>query len=113
MKGRCSAKDPLKRYSPTRESWRSISAITRRLMLRLDSLNVYYGESHILRNVSFQLDPGQVLCLMGRNGVGKTTTLKAIMGLLKPKAGRVLFEGVDISRETPDRRVRRGLAYVP
>ncbi|HEX3204382.1 MAG TPA: urea ABC transporter ATP-binding subunit UrtE [Nitrospiraceae bacterium] len=82
-------------------------------MLRLDSLNVYYGESHILRNVSFQLDPGQVLCLMGRNGVGKTTTLKTIMGLLKPKAGRVLFEGVDISRETPDRRVRRGLAYVP
>ena len=82
-------------------------------MLQLDSLNVYYGESHILRNVSFQLDPGQVLCLMGRNGVGKTTTLKTIMGLLKPKAGRVLFEGVDISRETPDRRVRRGLAYVP
>jgi len=82
-------------------------------MLRLDNLNVYYGESHILRNVSFQLDPGQVLCLMGRNGVGKTTTLKTIMGLLKPKAGRVLLGGVDISRETPDRRVRRGLAYVP
>jgi urea transport system ATP-binding protein len=82
-------------------------------MLRLDSLNVYYGESHILRNVSFQLDPGQVLCLMGRNGVGKTTTLKTIMGLLKPKPGRVLLDGVDISHETPDRRVRRGLAYVP
>jgi len=82
-------------------------------MLRLDNLNVYYGESHILRNVSFQLDPGQVLCLMGRNGVGKTTTLKTIMGLLKPKAGRVLLDGVDISHETPDRRVRRGLAYVP
>ena len=82
-------------------------------MLRLDNLNVYYGESHILRNVSFQLEPGQVLCLMGRNGVGKTTTLKTIMGLLKPKAGRVLLDGVDISNETPDRRVRRGLAYVP
>ena len=82
-------------------------------MLRLDNLNVYYGESHILRNVSFQLDPGQVLCLMGRNGVGKTTTLKTIMGLLKPKAGCVLLDGVDISHETPDRRVRRGLAYVP
>jgi urea transport system ATP-binding protein len=82
-------------------------------MLRLDSLNVYYGESHILRNVSFQVDPGQVLCLMGRNGVGKTTTLKTIMGLLKPKAGRVLLDGADISHETPDRRVRRGLGYVP
>jgi urea transport system ATP-binding protein len=82
-------------------------------MLRLDSLNVYYGESHILRNVSFQVDAGQVLCLMGRNGVGKTTTLKTIMGLLKPKPGRVLLDGADISHETPDWRVRRGLAYVP
>ncbi|WP_447980407.1 urea ABC transporter ATP-binding subunit UrtE [Candidatus Nitrospira bockiana] len=82
-------------------------------MLRLDNLNVYYGESHILRNVSFSVEPGQVLCLMGRNGVGKTTTLKTIMGLLKPKAGRVLFGEADITGESPDRRVKRGLAYVP
>lgn len=82
-------------------------------MLRLDNLNVYYGESHILRNVSFEMEPGQVLCLMGRNGMGKTTTLKTIMGLLRPRSGRVLFEGTDVTTETPDRRVRRGLAYVP
>jgi urea transport system ATP-binding protein len=82
-------------------------------MLRLDNLNVYYGESHILRNVSFEVEPGQVLCLMGRNGVGKTTVLKTIMGLLRSRTGQVLFDGTDLTNETPDRRVRRGLAYVP
>ncbi|MCP9460462.1 MAG: urea ABC transporter ATP-binding subunit UrtE [Nitrospira sp.] len=82
-------------------------------MLRLDNINVYYGESHILRNVSFEAETGQVLCLMGRNGVGKTTTLKTIMGLLAPRSGRVLLDGQDVTGETPDRRVGRGLAYVP
>ena len=52
-------------------------------MLQLDHVNVFYGESHILRNVSFAVEAGQVVCLMGRNGVGKTTTLKTIMGLLQ------------------------------
>ncbi|WP_447972575.1 urea ABC transporter ATP-binding subunit UrtE [Nitrospira sp. Kam-Ns4a] len=82
-------------------------------MLRLDNLNVYYGESHILRNVSFEVGADQVVCLMGRNGVGKTTLLKTIMGLLRSKTGRILFNGADVSHEPPDRRVRRGLAYVP
>ncbi len=82
-------------------------------MLRLDNLNVYYGESHILRNVSFEVGADQVVCLMGRNGVGKTTLLKTIMGLLRSKTGQILFNGADVSHEPPDRRVRRGLAYVP
>lgn len=82
-------------------------------MLRLDNLNVYYGESHILRNISVEVGPGQVVCLMGRNGVGKTTLLKTIMGLLHSRTGRIMFEGVDISQDSPDHRVRRGLAYVP
>lgn len=82
-------------------------------MLRLDNINVYYGESHILRNVSFEAEAGQVLCLMGRNGVGKTTTLKTIMGLLAPRSGQVLLDGRDVTGESPDRRVGRGLAYVP
>ena len=82
-------------------------------MLRLDKLNVYYGESHILRNVSLQMEAGHCLCLMGRNGVGKTTLLKTIMGLLRPRTGRVEFEGSDMTHETPDRRIQRGLAYVP
>ncbi|MEW6543295.1 MAG: urea ABC transporter ATP-binding subunit UrtE [Nitrospirota bacterium] len=82
-------------------------------MLKLDNLNVYYGESHILRNVSLGVGPGQVVCLMGRNGVGKTTLLKTIMGLLPSRTGRVQFDGTDVSQESPDRRVRRGIAYVP
>lgn len=82
-------------------------------MLQLDKVNVYYGGSHILRDVSFAVEPGQVVCLMGRNGVGKTTTLKAIMGLLPVRSGRVKLGEVDITKEATDRRARRGLAYVP
>ena len=82
-------------------------------MLQLKHLNVYYGESHILRDVSFAIEAGQVACLMGRNGVGKTTTLKAIMGLLPVRSGQVSLDGKDITREATDRRARNGLAYVP
>lgn len=82
-------------------------------MLQLDNVNIYYGESHILRNVSFEAEAGQVLCLMGRNGVGKTTTLKAITGLLAPRSGRVCLDGREVTGDAPDRRVKRGLAYVP
>ena len=82
-------------------------------MLELQNLNVYYGESHILRNVTFAVEAGEVVCLMGRNGVGKTTTLKGIMGLLPIRSGEVKLEGHDITREATDRRVKRGLAYVP
>jgi urea transport system ATP-binding protein len=82
-------------------------------MLQLNALNVYYGESHILRNVSFTVGAGAVVCLMGRNGVGKTTTLKGIMGLLPVRSGQVHLDGQDITKETTDRRARRGLAYVP
>jgi len=82
-------------------------------MLQLDNVNIYYGESHILRNVSFEAEAGQVLCLMGRNGVGKTTTLKAITGLLAPRSGRVCLDGRDVTGDAPDRRVKRGLGYVP
>src|SRR5262245_13331534 len=82
-------------------------------MLQLEKLNVYYGESHILRDVSFTVEPGQVACLMGRNGVGKTTTLKAVMGLLPVRSGRVKIGGTDVTKEPTDRRVKRGLVYVP
>lgn len=82
-------------------------------MLHLHNINAYYGESHILRDVSFTLEAGQVACLMGRNGVGKTTTLKAIMGLLPVRSGQVMLNGKDITKEATDRRARNGLAYVP
>ncbi len=82
-------------------------------MLRCENLNVFYGESHILRNVSFEVGDGQVVCLMGRNGVGKTTLLRTIMGLLRSRTGGVWVGGKNVSRQSPDRRVRRGMAYVP
>ncbi len=78
-------------------------------MLRLEKVNVYYGESHILRNVSFHIEAGQVACVMGRNGVGKSTTLKAIMGLLPVRSGQVTFDGTDITKVSTDRRAKAGL----
>ena len=82
-------------------------------MLKLEKINAYYGESHILRDVSFTIDLGEVVCLMGRNGVGKTTTLKVLTGLLPARSGQLVFDGADITKEPTDRRARRGLAYVP
>ena len=82
-------------------------------MLELKNINAYYGESHILRNVAFAIDRGEVVCLMGRNGVGKTTTLKVLTGLLPARSGQLIFDGADITKEPTDRRARRGLAYVP
>jgi len=83
------------------------------MILKLDNVDAYYGESHILRNVSFTIDPGEVVCLMGRNGVGKTTTLKTLTGLLPAKGGTITFDGTDITTWKTDRRAKRGLAYVP
>src|SRR5919198_987290 len=82
-------------------------------MLRVEHLHVAYGESLILRDVNLSLPPGQVVCLMGRNGVGKTTLLKGVMGLLAPQAGNIVFDGEDIPRLKPERRARRGIGYVP
>jgi urea transport system ATP-binding protein len=82
-------------------------------ILEVNELNVYYGESHILRDVDLTVVPGQMVCLIGRNGVGKTTLLKTIMGLLSARSGEIFLEGQSISRVTTDRRVRSGIAYVP
>src|SRR5438876_1503493 len=82
-------------------------------MLRIEKLSVAYGESLILRDVDLEVGPSQVVCLMGRNGVGKTTLLKSVMGLLRPRAGRVEFEGRDVTRASPDVRARAGIGYVP
>jgi len=83
------------------------------MVLKLEDVNAYYGESHILRDVSFTIDPGEVVCLMGRNGVGKTTTLKTLTGLLPVKGGKISFDGTDITSWKTDIRAKRGLAYVP
>ena len=81
-------------------------------LLRVRDLHVYLGESHVLQGVSFDVPEGQVTALLGRNGVGKTTTLRALMGLV-PRHGSVELAGADITREATHHIVRRGVGYVP
>ncbi len=82
-------------------------------MLQVEQLNQYYGAAHTLRSVSLWLDKGQCLALLGRNGVGKTTLLKCLMGVLPVAKGKVMFEGRDITRLKPHERAAAGIAYVP
>lgn len=82
-------------------------------MLKVDNLHQYYGGSHILRNVSLRAEVGKVTVLLGRNGVGKTTLLKSLMGLVPIKSGSLQWQGQDIARKTPYERARAGIGYVP
>ena len=82
-------------------------------MLEIRGLSAAYGESQILWDVSLDVPAGGVVCLMGRNGVGKTTLLKTIMGLMPATAGEVRFDGHDLGRERPEERASRGIGYVP
>lgn len=82
-------------------------------MLHISDLNVYYGESHILRDVDLNINAGEMVCLIGRNGVGKTTLLKTLMGILKPRAGAINYEQQNLINKTSDQRARLGLGYVP
>jgi urea transport system ATP-binding protein len=82
-------------------------------MLMVQGLSVSYGDSQILWDVHLHIPAGQVVCLMGRNGVGKTTLLKSVMGLLSAQAGGILFDGQEITRVRPEQRARRGMGYVP
>jgi len=83
------------------------------MMLTLEDVHTYYGKSHVLHGVSIEIGPGEVVGLLGRNGVGKSTTLKTIMGVVRPAAGRVRFEGRDIAGLAPHRLAHAGIAYVP
>ncbi|MBE9065728.1 urea ABC transporter ATP-binding subunit UrtE [Leptolyngbya cf. ectocarpi LEGE 11479] len=82
-------------------------------MLKISGLNFYYGESHILRDVDLTVPKGQMVCLIGRNGVGKTTLLKNIIGLLSSRSGVINYDGQPINALTADRRARAGIGYVP
>jgi len=82
-------------------------------MLDVRELNVYYGESHILRDVDMTVMPGKMVCLIGRNGVGKTTLMKSIMGLLSPRSGSIKLLNQELRGLTPDRRAKLGIGYVP
>ena len=82
-------------------------------MLKVDGINQYYGGSHILRGVGFEAKLGEVTVVLGRNGVGKTTLLKSLMGVVPVKTGTIQLDGQDITRDTPYDRVRKGVGYVP
>ena len=82
-------------------------------LLKVEGIHTYYGKSHILHGVSLDVGHGEVVGLLGRNGVGKSTTLKAVAGLVHPSRGRVLFEGEPIERLPPYRLARAGIGYVP
>lgn len=82
-------------------------------MLEVKDVNQFYGGSHILRDVSLTAPVGECSVVLGRNGVGKTTLLKCLMGILPIKSGQILLDGKDISKLSPEQRVRAGLAYVP
>ncbi|BDI28201.1 ABC transporter ATP-binding protein [Capsulimonas corticalis] len=82
-------------------------------MLSIQNLNVNYGESRVLHDVSMDVADGSVVCLMGRNGVGKTTLLKSIMGILKARGGHVTFGGADMTTRPPNVRAQSGIGYVP
>ena len=82
-------------------------------LLDIRGLNVFYGESHILRNVDLSVAPGQMVCLIGRNGVGKTTLLKTVIGLLRQRSGAVRLEERELSAMPPHVRARGGIGYVP
>ena len=82
-------------------------------MLKVEQLNAWYDQSHVIQGLSFEVLQGEIVTLMGRNGAGKTTTLRTVMGLLAKCKGRVLFDGEDLLSLPPHQRFHRGLAYVP
>jgi branched-chain amino acid transport system ATP-binding protein len=83
------------------------------VLLAVEDLHAHYGKSHILHGVSLGVDSGEIVCLLGRNGVGKSTTLKTIMGLVEPSRGTVIFKGAPLVGLPPYRVARLGLGYVP
>ena len=82
-------------------------------MLAVERVDTYYGLSHVLQGVSLTVGAGEAVALLGRNGAGKTTTLKTIMGVLGPRAGRIVVDGIDVTGWPPHRIVQAGVAYVP
>jgi branched-chain amino acid transport system ATP-binding protein len=82
-------------------------------MLEISGINSFYGKAHILRDLSFSINPGEVVSLLGRNGAGKTTTVKSIMQLVKPQSGRITFDGSEITGLPTHKVAKLGVGYVP
>ncbi|MBM4425162.1 MAG: ABC transporter ATP-binding protein [Chloroflexi bacterium] len=82
-------------------------------MLTVDSIHTFYGDSHILQGLSLQVNAGEIVAVLGRNGVGKTTTVNSIIGFAPPKEGRIVFDGVEITHLRPHRTAQLGVGLVP
>ncbi len=82
-------------------------------MLSIDAIDTYYGQSQALKNVSLEVNDGEVVTILGRNGAGKTTTLKSVIGFNEPRRGSITFKGEDITHKEPYERIQAGLGYVP
>jgi len=83
------------------------------MILEIEEIDTYYGQSHVLQGISLSIDEGEVVSLLGRNGVGKTTTLRSIMGLTPPRRGNIRFQGQEIAGKNPFEIARLGIGYVP
>ncbi|MBD5635918.1 MAG: ABC transporter ATP-binding protein, partial [Candidatus Eremiobacteraeota bacterium] len=83
------------------------------MLLELDGVNAYYGKSHVLQSVSLSIDAGEVVALLGRNGSGRSTTCKTIMGLVPAKSGTIRFKGQDVTNASPFKLAQLGIAFVP
>lgn len=83
------------------------------MLLEVEGLNTYYGDSHVLQGMSLAVDQGELVALLGRNGMGKSTTLKSIMGLVKPRSGTIVYNGKDVAGYPPYKVAKAGIGYVP
>lgn len=92
---------------------KSSAAASQKIVLEVKGLQAWYGESHVLHGVDFNIREGEVVTLLGRNGAGKTTTLKSVMGMIPKRSGSILFEGNEVIRTSSDRIARLGVAFCP
>ncbi len=83
------------------------------MLLEVKNLNTFYGLSHVLQNISLTVDRGEIVALLGRNGMGKSTTLKSIMGLAKPRSGKVVYGGLNLAGKPPYKIAQAGLGFIP
>ena len=83
------------------------------MLLDVKNINTFYGDSHVLQDMTLSVSDGEIVALLGRNGMGKSTTLKSVLGLTKPKSGRIVYQGKDITGNHPFKVVREGIGYVP